>query len=86
MQQLVSISILSTNRQETSARLNQVLTDNGHLIMSRLGVNVQKNCTEHCPGMIVLVLKDESEKIKKFSEELEAISGLEVQCCFFEEK
>ena len=86
MQQLVSISILSTNRQETSARLNQVLTDNGHLIMSRLGVNVQKNCTEHCPGMIVLVLKGEIEKIKKFIEELEAISDLEVKCCFFEEK
>ena len=86
MQQLVSISILSTNRQETSVRLNQVLTDNGHLIMSRLGVNVQKNCTEHCPGMIVLVLKDESEKIKQFIKELEAISELEVKCCFFEEK
>lgn len=86
MQQLATISILTSNRQDVSSELNQLLTKNGHLIMSRLGVNVQKSCTEHCPGMIVLVLKDEKDKIDQFIEELGEISGLEIKTCFFEEK
>lgn len=86
MQQLATISILTSNRQDVSSELNQLLTKNGHLIMSRLGVNVQKSCTEHCLGMIVLVLKDEKDKIDQFIEELGEISGLEIKTCFFEEK
>lgn len=86
MEQLASISILTTNRQRVSSQLNNFLTKNGHLIMSRLGVNISKNCTENCPGLIVLILKAKKEKIDSFMMELGRIENLEIKSCFFEEK
>ncbi len=85
MEQLASITILTNDRQSVSDSLNKLLTSKGHLIMSRMGVNVQKNCTEHCPGLIVLVIKDKRVKIDQFIQELESIAGLVVKSCFFEE-
>ena len=86
MEQLASISILTTNRQIVSSQLNDFLTKNGHLIMSRLGVNVSKGCTENCPGLIVLVLKADKEKIDSFLLGLDQIGGLKIKSCFFEDK
>lgn len=86
MEQLASISILTTNRQKVSRELNDFLTQNGHLIISRMGVNIQKSCTENCPGLIVLVLKDKKEKIDQFIKDLNKIEDIEIQSCFFNEK
>lgn len=85
MEQLASITILTNDRQSVSESLNRLLTSKGHLIMARMGVNVQKSCTEHCPGLIVLVIKDKKVKIDQFIDELNSINGLEVKSCFFEE-
>ncbi|MDD3711238.1 MAG: hypothetical protein PHP37_01390 [Patescibacteria group bacterium] len=86
MEQLASITILTTNRQKVSSSLNNFLTKNGHLIMARLGVNITKTCIENCPGMIVLVLKAKKEDIAVFITGLEKIEELEIKTCFFEEK
>ncbi len=85
MEKLASISILTTNRQKVSNQINTVLTENGHLIMSRMGVNVQKNCTDHCPGMILLAIKGDEGKINKLFEELSSISETAVKISFFED-
>ena len=85
MEKLASISILTTNRQKASSQINTVLTDNGSLIMSRMGVNVQKSCTEHCPGMILLALKGEESKINELFNELGKIPETIVKISFFEE-
>ncbi len=86
MEQLASVTILTTNRQKVSNELNDFLTKNGHLIMARLGVNITKACTENCPGMIVIALKARKEDIAIFITGLEKIEELEIKSCFFEEK
>ncbi len=83
MEKLASITILSTNRQKVARELNELFTNNGHLIMSRMGVNVQQKCLEHCPGMIILAIKAEQEKINKFIEDLKEIQEIEIQFCIF---
>jgi len=84
MEQLASITILTLNRQQVSRELNDYLTNNGHLIMSRLGVNIQKNCLESCPGMIILAIKSKKEEIDNFIVGLEKIEGLKIKICVFD--
>ena len=67
---LATISILTTDRQAVSAELNKILTDGGHLIMSRLGVNVQRNCFEHCTGLIVLAVEGDNERVAELEQKL----------------
>lgn len=67
---LVTISILVKDRQKISAEINKILTENGHLIISRLGVNLQRKCIEKCTAMIVVVVEGSPEKIKGLEEEL----------------
>lgn len=85
MEKLASISILTTNRQKVSNQINSLLTENGHLIMSRMGVNVQKSCTEHCPGMILLAIKGKEDEIKELFSRLSEILETSVKISFFEE-
>ena len=52
---LATITILVENRQANSQELQEILTKNGHLIMARMGINVEKSCVDNCTGLIVLV-------------------------------
>jgi hypothetical protein len=54
--------------------------------MARMGVNVQKTCTESCPGLIILALKAESGEINELFEKLNKIEDLEAKISIFEEK
>lgn len=85
MEKLASITILTTNRQQNSSEINGLLTDSGHLIISRMGVNVQKSCTEHCPGMILLALKGEESKILELLNNLNKIEETRAEIHIFEE-
>lgn len=85
MEKLASISILTTNRQKASNQINSLLTENGHLIMSRMGANVQKNCTDHCPGMILLAIKGDEGKINDLFSRLSEVEETVVKISFFEE-
>jgi hypothetical protein len=53
--------------------------------MARMGVNVQKNCTEHCPGMILLAIKGNKEEIDALFNKLNAIAETSVKMSFFED-
>lgn len=85
MEKLASISIITSNRQVVSSQVNALLTDNGHIIMSRLGVNVQKSCTEHCPGMILLAIKGDEIEINQLFEALKEIAETSVKMSIFED-
>lgn len=76
---LGTITILTTDRQSNSKDLNQVLTDAGHLILARLGVNVQKGCIEHCTGLISLAIEGEADKINALLRKLKDISGIKAE-------
>lgn len=86
MEKLASITILTTNRQQNSSEINRLLTENGHLIISRMGVNVQKACTENCPGMILLALKGEESKILNMLESLNRMDETKAEIHLFQEE
>ncbi len=81
---LASISILVKDRKNNSASINQILTENGNLIMARLGVNLQRKCTENCQAMIVVAVEGKKEDIKKLEEGLHQ-TGAVVKTDIFEE-
>lgn len=83
---LATISILASDRQAVSSELNKVLTDAGHLIMSRLGVNVQRNCTEHCLGLIILAVEGDGPKIADLEQKLKAIPHLTIKLAVMKEQ
>jgi metal-responsive CopG/Arc/MetJ family transcriptional regulator len=83
---LGTLTILTSDRQSSSRDLNQLLTDSGHLVMARLGVNVQKHCVEHCTGMIVLALEGDAAKIEKLSEDLHQIPGVKARLAVMAEE
>lgn len=76
---LATISILTTDRQAVSTELNRLLTEDGHLIISRLGVNVQRNCFEHCTGLIVLAVEGDSEKVAELEQKLKNLMHTNVK-------
>ncbi len=82
---LASISLLSLNRQFNSTELNKVLSEYSSLISARLGVNVQKNCTQQCPGLILLAIEGDKELTVKLTEDLKKIPELVVSLNILQE-
>ncbi|PLX22145.1 hypothetical protein C0584_00115 [Candidatus Parcubacteria bacterium] len=73
---LATITILIKDRQSHAKDVNQLLTDNGHLIMARLGVNVQKSCVEHCTGLITIAVEATATEISRLTKELDDLYGI----------
>lgn len=78
------ISILSRDRQNHSSGINRILTENGHLIIARFGINLQKRCLKKCPAIITIIAEGNREEIKKLEEQLATI-GVEVKINIFKE-
>ena len=76
---LATISILVTDRQANVAKVNTLLTQSGHLVMSRLGVNPSQACMAHCLGIIILVLSGEKTKIQKLATDLSQCKGVKIK-------
>ncbi len=74
--QLGTITILIEDRQTHAQDVQQMLTDAGHLIMSRLGVNVQPACVEHCTGLIVVVMTATTKQINDLAKKLNKLYGI----------
>ena len=70
------ISILVEDRQSNAKEMNQLLTDHGHLIMSRLGVNVQPACIKSCTGLLALAVKGTVAEIKDLTKKLNYLYGM----------
>ena len=73
---LATISILIKDRQSHAKDVNELLTINGHLIMARLGVNVQKCHIEHCTGFITIAVEATASEISKLTKELDELYGI----------
>ena len=73
---LATISVLVKDREVNSPELNQILTDHGHLILARLGVNVQRHCVEHCTGLITIVVEATVEEIRDLTEKMDGLYGV----------
>ncbi|HNX11323.1 MAG TPA: hypothetical protein PKI61_04240 [bacterium] len=84
-QVLGSITILVSDRQANVAGLNELLTESGHLINARMGVNVEKRCVSQCPGLIVLAVEAEKDRIDELVEKIRALKGIKVESVVFGE-
>ena len=73
---LGAVTILVKDRKMHSGDVQKILTDNGNIIMSRLGVNVQRSCVEHCTGMITVVVEGTAKQINDLTKEIDSLYGV----------
>ena len=78
---LATITILVKDRHEHSSEVNRVLTENGHLIMARLGVNVQRHCISHCTALITIAVEATAKDISRITKELNNLYGIVAKSC-----
>jgi hypothetical protein len=83
---LGTISIMASNRQQSSAEMNQLLTAYGHHIVARLGVNVNRQCTETCPGLIALALDTTREIMEELTAKLNVIADIKATMVIMKEE
>ena len=73
---LATISILMKDRQSHAVDVQQILTDNGHLILGRMGINPSRTCVKNCTGIISIVVEGTSTEITKLSKQLDDFYGI----------
>jgi len=73
---LATISILIKDREKNAPEVNQILTEHGHLVLSRLGVNLQRYCIEHCTALITVVIEGNIKEIKSITQSLDELYGI----------
>jgi metal-responsive CopG/Arc/MetJ family transcriptional regulator len=73
---LATISILVKDRQSHAQDVQQILTANGHLVMARLGVNVQRACVENCTGFITVAVEGTVKEIRDLTNKLDGLYGI----------
>ena len=73
---LATITILVKDRQTHAKDVQKILTDNGHLIMARLGVNVQRSCIENCTGLITVAVEGTADEINDLTKKLDRLYGI----------
>jgi len=78
---LATITILVKDREKNSPEVNRILTENGHLILARLGVNVQRHCIEHCTAMITISVEASAKDVRRITQELNGIYGIVAKEC-----
>jgi len=78
---LATITILVKDREKNSTAVNQILTENGHLILARLGVNVQRHCIEHCTAIITIVVEASASDVAKITKKLDNLYGIVAKSC-----
>lgn len=68
--------ILLSNRRETAVKVQQILTDHGCIIKTRLGIHdgVLDKCSE--VGLVMLELVGEQEEINELNNKLSGLNGV----------
>ncbi len=78
-QHLATITILISDRQQNSEQVNRLLTKNGRLVMSRLGVNVQRKCLKNCLALMVVAVSGTIKEINDLTKEINKFVGVQVK-------
>lgn len=73
---LATITILTKDRHMNAVEMQKVLTDNGNLVMARLGVNPQRSCIKGCRGLIVIVTEGTIKEINDLTKKLDKLYGI----------
>lgn len=73
---LGTITILVKDRHANSPDVNRVLSEQGSLVMARLGVNVQPLCVSNCYGLIAVAVEGTVKEINELAKKLNALYGI----------
>ncbi len=73
---LATITILVKDRQMHAQDVQRILTENGHLIMARLGVNPQRQCIANCTGFIVIAVEGTAKEINDLTKKIDSLYGI----------
>lgn len=73
---LATITILVKDRLTISKDVNQLMTEHGHLILARLGVNVNRTCAKNCSAMITLAVEGTAAEINQLNTKLDKLYGV----------
>jgi len=73
---LGTITILIKDRHANSPDVNRVLSEQGNLVMARLGVNVQPLCVDNCTGLIAVAVEGAVKEINELAQKLNSLYGI----------
>ena len=73
---LGTISILIKNREVYGGKVQKILSDNSHLVMSWMGVNIQPKCISNCLGVITVVAQGTKADLEKLATKIKAVKGI----------
>jgi len=76
---LATITILSDDRHNNSADMQEIMTDQSRLIRARLGINLAPTCSALCPGMIVLAVEGTEAEIKALAKKLNSLKAVKAK-------
>lgn len=74
--QLGTITILVKDREIHAVDVNRLLTENAHLILARLGVNVSRTCVSGCTAMITVAVEATVKEIHDLTEKIDSLYGI----------
>lgn len=72
----IIMAILVDNRSDIAPKVQEVLTNYGCIIDTRLGMHQSNDCSEE--GLIILKLCGDSDQISKLEEELKGLDRVAV--------
>ena len=73
---LATITVLVKDRQTHAKDVNRILTEKGHMVIARLGVNVQRSCVANCTGMVTVAVEGTAEQINDLTRKLDKLYGI----------
>lgn len=77
---LATITIVVEDRQTHAPDVNRILSEAGHIIIARLGVNVSRTCVSNCTGMITVAVEGTTKEIKDLTKRLDDLYGIVAKC------
>ena len=78
------LGIQVKDRQNDAAQLQQVLTNYGCFIKTRLGLHEMSDDNCSSKGLIILELMGSAEDMQKVEDKVKALKGIEVQKMVFD--
>lgn len=73
---LGTITVLMKDRHNYAVEVQEILTANGHLIMSRMGINPARTCVKNCTGIITLIVEGTAVEINALTKKLDKLYGV----------
>ncbi len=73
---LATITVLTKDRHANAQEIQKILTESGHLIMARLGVNPSRACVKGCAGLMTLAVTGTAGEINSLTKKLDKIYGV----------